>query len=384
MRFRSSRDPEGVGHLGAVGRDRRLTPRRRAPRARRARGASRCGQGSALPTTARRVTSSRSIETTRRSSSIHTGLDALSSLRGGPPAVGTSQTCSLSTYATVLPSGDMRGSSSSQKGIGSRPVVRRSGAAGLVEVEQPDVRGVAVLDEDGPAAVGADRERARPRRGRHRLEPPVRRRLQVLARLGRHALVLVLADPDRTVLRHSRPPRIRPAPRAPGRRSCPGRSRPPARTTVGSPSAPSVRPAARKPVGGDLERALGIAAGGVHAEGDDERPRASARAPTRRAPPTAASQSSSPLPGRERQVAVGARRPVSSAKPEVVREPAGAGVHVDRAGEHVARRRGRSPGCRCRGGRRCRSRRPGRRPRAGGRRRRPSCSGSTSRRSRCA
>ncbi len=85
------------------------------------------------------------------------------------------------------------------------------------------------LDEDRQPAVAAEHDRMRPRRGGHRLEAPVRRRLQVLARLGEHALVLVLADPDR--LRHVSqrgPPRVPRAPRARAVQSCPGRSRPPA------------------------------------------------------------------------------------------------------------------------------------------------------------
>ena len=105
-----------------------------------------------------------------------------------------------------------------------RQTLRR---AGRLEVEQPHVRGLGILDHHRAAPVGSDGERARSRRARHRLESPVRRRLQVLARLGEHPLVLVLADPDRS-LSHALPPRFPRAPRARGARSRSGHIRPPA------------------------------------------------------------------------------------------------------------------------------------------------------------
>ena len=77
---------------------------------------------------------------------------------------------------------------------------------GVVEVEQPHVGRVAVLDEDRVAAVGAERERARPLRRGDRLEPPVRRRGDVAPRLDRDALGLVLAHPDRSVSHRGPPP----------------------------------------------------------------------------------------------------------------------------------------------------------------------------------
>ena len=56
------------------------------------------------------------------------GAPPSTSFRGGPPSVETSQTWPWSAYATCEPSGERRGSVSSQYGIGSRPVVSRRGS----------------------------------------------------------------------------------------------------------------------------------------------------------------------------------------------------------------------------------------------------------------
>ena len=109
------------------------------------------------------------------------------------------------------------------------------GTAGL-EVEQIEVGGLGRrLDEDGLA--GAHAQRMRARRVGDRLQAPVRRRLDVLARLGENALVLVLADPHR--LSHPCPPPGRSGTRAPALRSCRGRSRPPGRRRWGGPTSPA-------------------------------------------------------------------------------------------------------------------------------------------------
>ena len=96
-----------------------------------------------MSTTARReVWSSRSTEMTRRASSIHTGDEPSTSLRGGPPATGTSQMKPSSPYATVEPSGESSGVMSSQNGAGSRPVVSRRGVgSSSVIVQTSEVSG---------------------------------------------------------------------------------------------------------------------------------------------------------------------------------------------------------------------------------------------------
>src|SRR6187402_2669939 len=106
------------------------------------------------------------MPTISRPSSIQTGSQPSTSCRGGPPAVGTTQTWSPSTYATVDPSGESRGSVSSQYGIGSRPLRRRD-----------------------------------------RLEPPAVGRLGTRQRLDRDPAGLVLADPE---VSHARVPPPRP------------------------------------------------------------------------------------------------------------------------------------------------------------------------------
>ena len=104
---------------------------------------------------------------------------------------------------------------------------RESSRRGVVERHGPDVGGVgAVLDEDQRAAVGTDRETARALGHRDRLEAPVRRRGEVLARRGGNALVLVLADPH-AAIHGLDPPRLRSAQRRPGRRAWQHRTRPP-------------------------------------------------------------------------------------------------------------------------------------------------------------
>ena len=103
----------------------------------------------------------------------------------------------------VLGVGDLRAVGRELR-VGVLPVGHRVAAAGeplgdraRAQVEDPDVRRVAVLDEHRARAVGGDGERARPLGGGDRLEPPVRRRLGVLAVLDRDALGLVLPHPDR-------------------------------------------------------------------------------------------------------------------------------------------------------------------------------------------
>ena len=120
-------------------------------------------------------------------------------------------------------------------------------------------------------------------------------------------------------------------------------------------------------VGGHPQRALGVAGGGVDAERDDERlaPRSRGPAPPARRPPRASGPSPEPgASGRLRLAPSPGAAPVSVGEAEEVGEPAGARVDVDGAGQDVGVARRRSPGCRCRGGRRCRSRRPGRRARS--------------------
>ena len=157
----------------------------------------------------------------------------------------------------VLRIGDLRPVGGELR-VGVVPVGHRVAAVGqplrrrMLEVEEPDVGGVAVVDEDGVPAVGADGERARPLRGGDGLEPPVRRRLDVLALGHRDALELVLADPQRW-LSHAQPPRLvrsRCPPARPARahRSCARRSRPPARRRWGAraPRAPCRRRGSRR------------------------------------------------------------------------------------------------------------------------------------------
>ena len=93
-----------------------------------------------------------------------------------------------------------------RRGIAARGQPIRHAALG---VDEPHVRGVGVLDEDPEPPAPADGQRARPRRRGDRLQPPMRGRPDVPARLGEDALVLVLADPHRQVVRaHPRgPPR---------------------------------------------------------------------------------------------------------------------------------------------------------------------------------
>ena len=146
--------------------------------------------------------------------------------------------------AAVLGVGDLRAVGGEAR-LGVLPERHRLAVRGealrrrraVLEVEQPHVGGVAVVDEHGVAAVGAERERARALGVRDRLEPPVRRRVEVLALRHGDPLGLVLADPVLHRLSHPRSPRpprrsptrCPPARRARARRSRPRRSRPPAR-----------------------------------------------------------------------------------------------------------------------------------------------------------
>ena len=261
---------------------------------------------------------------------------------------------------------------------GSRPVVRRSGAPppSRSSSQTSEVSAVG-LDEDR-ASGRRTRQRMRPRRLGDRLQAPVRRRLDVLARAARAR------------------PRARPC-----------------RPTSTQPSQPSSRPVRNSCTSAPIVVEV------VAALLDDDGGQAAARrAPARRrgsrrrvtcsglsgSPPAASTPSATTSArgaarpprqrphGREPVLVAGARAPaagcgwrrrrVSLREAEEVREPAGARVDVDRADEHVGVARRRSPGCRCRDGRRRRARPPDRRARrAGGRRRRRCCSGSRSRRS---
>ena len=211
-------------------------------------------------------------------------------------------------------------------------------------------------------ALGQEHQRLRVRRQprRHRLRRPLPRRVPV------HALDLGgLAQepgrrPDRLPVpdsgRRRRPARCtatapstgpsaadlkrfrsRRGTRPPGRRSSRGRSRPPGRSTVGRPSAPRRRPACAIALGADLERALRVAAGGVDAERDHQRPGARRPRAQSASSPTAASHASSPEPGARQRLRLAPRpapAPVLVGEAEEVRKPAGGRVDVDRAGEH--------------------------------------------------
>ena len=210
-------------------------------------------------------------------------------------------------------------------------------------------------------AVGAEGERARPLGRGDGLEPPVRRRLDVLALGHRDAFVLVLADPQRW-LSHAQPPRLvrsrcpraRPAP---AHRSWSRRSRPPARRRSGARAPRAPCPPARKP-------------SAVTASGLSGSPAAASTpsATTSAAGSNVAAHQLSSCDGRdprlvaaprgEREVAVGAARAVLAGQAEEVREPAGGGVDVDRAGDHAGVAPRRSPARRCRGARRRRGSRP--------------------------
>ena len=128
-----------------------------------------------------------------------------------------------------------------------REALRRSTAV-TVELEQPHVGGVPVLDEHGRAPVGAHGQRPRTLGGGNRLEPPGGRRLQVLPRLRRDALDLVLAEPHVERFRHSHGlPGVLPTSRARARRSRRDRTRPPVRRRSAAPVGRSGAPPRRKP-----------------------------------------------------------------------------------------------------------------------------------------
>ena len=78
----------------------------------------------------------------------------------------------------------------------------------LVEIEQPNVGGIAVLDKDRGLAIVAERQAPRALCCHDALETPVRRRHQVLADLRGNALKDVCCDPHRICLSHRAcPPR---------------------------------------------------------------------------------------------------------------------------------------------------------------------------------
>ena len=105
---------------------------------------------------------------------------------------------------------------------------RRSGQG----VDRPEVGGVPVPDEGHRAPVGADGEVTGSLRRGHRLQAPVRWWDHVGPSGDGQPAPLHRAQPGH-VLSHHGSPRSRRARRAPGRRACPGRSRPPARRPWG-------------------------------------------------------------------------------------------------------------------------------------------------------
>ena len=230
-------------------------------------------------------------------------------------------------------------------GVGVLPVGHRVAAGGerargiaLGEVEQPDVGGVAVLDEDGARVrSAADGERARPLGRGDRLEPPVRRRLDVLARPGPGC-----PRPRRcpTHSASSMPPFALPS--KPGQRGAheradrlQGRSRPPARSR----SAARARRAPGRPRGSRPRVTSSGLSGSprrrVDAERDDQRAgagRRPARELLHRRDPRP-----SPLPGASGRLrfAPPPPSPASPAKPRKCGNQPARRVDVDGARQHV-------------------------------------------------
>ena len=238
-----------------------------------------------MSTTASRVASSRSTAITSRASSIHTGLPPSTQL-ARRPAGGRHE-----PHVALVGVGDLRAVGREAR-LGVLPVRRRLAAGGQPLGRPARSRSSSQTSEVSRSWMKTAWRRSAPsvsERGRggrgDRLEPPVRRRLQVLARLGAARPRARRGRPRSTAAqRTARPPRCRVerlARRA--RRSSPGRSRPPARRRSGA----RARRARGRPRGSrrrvTCKRALGVAAGGVHAERHDQRPRARSRAPTPRA-----------------------------------------------------------------------------------------------------
>ena len=113
-----------------------------------------------------------------------------------PPAAATTQTLPSSANAISDLSGEITG-------VDVLPVRHRLTArcqpryVAALELEQPDVRRVAVLDERHQAAVGRDRRRTRTLSRPDGLEPPVRRQRAPPPLGSGHTAVLLGADPQR-------------------------------------------------------------------------------------------------------------------------------------------------------------------------------------------
>ena len=233
---------ERVGDLAAVGRHDRLAlvavalevavGGREPPR-----------PGVGTSTTASRVASSRSTEITRRSSSIQTGLEPSISLRGGPPARARA-TRGPRRRRPPWRRRATAAAASSQKAPG-RGRWSAPGGAPAFEVEQPDVRRVGVLDEDGAAAVGAHRSASAARRvataSRRQCGGGLRslRGWATTPRCSSRPIQIELSSGTHPLLESLQASRARAA------RSSPGRSRPPGRPRSAGRVPPSARPAAR-------------------------------------------------------------------------------------------------------------------------------------------
>ena len=225
--------------------------------------------------------------------------------------------------------------------LGVLPVRRRgrgrssaARAAPPLEVEQPDVGGVAVLDEDARAAVGADRRAS----AAARVAATASRRqcgggFEVLARLRR---ARPRARPCRA--RSSGPSAsaslLEPGERLAHERADRGQVVAALLHDDGRQAERAERAAGRaEAVARDLERALGVAGRGVDAERDDERLRRRARAPIPRARRRPRARPRRPCPAAAAGCGSRPRRvgPVSSAKPRKCGNQPGARVDVDGA-----------------------------------------------------
>ena len=206
----------------------------------------------------------------------------------------------------------------------------------------PHVGHVAVEQEQHLGAVGGDHRVAGPGRRRHRLQAPVRRRLQVLAGLGGDPVMRLRPDPrspapGASLIRCPPRPRTRPASPPPGPRSWPGRTHPPA---PGPPAARWTRACGRPPAYPLVVTSSGLSGSPAAASTPSETTNASAPQPvaSSTSDSTAANQGPVSRAGCQRQVAIGVFAVALAAlvgESDPVRKPAVPGVDVDRAVEHV-------------------------------------------------